>query len=141
MGALHLDTNAYSAAKRGDSDARYILGHAPRVVLSTIVLGELRAGFAAGSRAEQNNRELDEFLGAPRVEVAPVEVATAKVYAALYRQLKRDGHALPTNDMWIAAVVLCEPGEVLYTLDAHFRFIEGLQIVSDARQFQALHHP
>ena len=103
MDALHLDTNAYSAAKRGDPDARYILGHAPRV------------------------------------EVMPVEVATAALYAAVYRQLRRDGRPVPTNDMWIAAAVLSQPDGVLYTLDDHFRAVVGLRVVSNADQFQALY--
>lgn len=43
-----LDTNAYSALRRGDADAALILQHAPLLILSSIVLGELLSGFATG---------------------------------------------------------------------------------------------
>ena len=104
MVCMHIDTNAYTAFKLGSPDARYILSHAERIVMSVVVLGELRGGFAAGTRTAQNNRELQEFLGSPRVHVADITPQVADRYAAIYAQLRLDGRPIPTNDMWIAAV-------------------------------------
>lgn len=45
-----LDTNAYSAFKRGDSEPIEILRRAETIGISAVVLGELLSGFAAGAR-------------------------------------------------------------------------------------------
>ena len=48
------------------------------------MLGELFAGFDLGARAEQNRRELDNFLASSRVALLPVTRFTAERYALLY---------------------------------------------------------
>lgn len=40
-------------------------------------------------------------------------------YAAVYRQLRRQGTPIPTNDLWIAALVL-QHNLVLFARDRHF---------------------
>jgi len=40
-------------------------------------------------------------------------------YASLYRQLRRQGTPIPTNDLWIAALVV-QHGLALYARDRHF---------------------
>lgn len=47
---LLLDTNAYAAFKRGTPEAIEIIRHAPFIGISSIVLGELLGGFAAGAQ-------------------------------------------------------------------------------------------
>ncbi|MGA3032960.1 MAG: PIN domain-containing protein [Terracidiphilus sp.] len=44
---------------------------------------------------------------------------TTHHYANVYRQLRKQGTPIPTNDMWIAALVL-EHSLVLCARDAHF---------------------
>jgi tRNA(fMet)-specific endonuclease VapC len=44
---------------------------------------------------------------------------TTHHYAALYRQLRQTGTPIPTNDMWIAALVL-QHSLVLCARDTHF---------------------
>jgi len=61
-----IDTNVYAAFKRGWSDAMTVLNDAPRIGVSTVVIGELLSGFALGSREEHNRQELTQFLGDPR---------------------------------------------------------------------------
>ncbi|MCP4700823.1 MAG: type II toxin-antitoxin system VapC family toxin [Gammaproteobacteria bacterium] len=61
------DTNAYTAFKRGHAEVREIFRHAHTRALNSVVLGELRAGFAAGSKEEWNLNELQAFLARPRV--------------------------------------------------------------------------
>jgi predicted nucleic acid-binding protein len=121
-----LDTNAYAAFKRGEAEVLAVLRAAPDILISTIVLGELLAGFAAGSREARNRQELAQFIATPRVRVAPVSEVTADNYALTYAQLRRKGKPVPTNDLWIAASAL-EHGAALLTFDAHFAAIDGLR--------------
>jgi predicted nucleic acid-binding protein len=66
MTAVLLDTNAYAAFKQGLPDAVDIIQRVPQLVLSSIVIGELLAGFAVGSREEQNRQELLQLLASAR---------------------------------------------------------------------------
>jgi tRNA(fMet)-specific endonuclease VapC len=123
---IAIDTNAYTAFKRGDAAVVEVLQHATDIMVSTTVLGELLAGFAAGSRESTNRRELTMFLDSPRVRVVPSGAVTADSYALVYAALRRKGQPIPTNDLWIAASCL-EHGAALLTLDAHFECVGGLR--------------
>jgi tRNA(fMet)-specific endonuclease VapC len=123
--SLLLDTNMYVAFKRGDDDAVELLRLADEVHLSTVVLGELLAGFAAGSRERRNREELTAFLESPRVRIDAVDEGTADYYGRIFALLRRKGRPIPTNDLWIAATAL-QHGLVLATRDDHFAAIEGL---------------
>jgi tRNA(fMet)-specific endonuclease VapC len=46
MNGVVVDTNAYAAFKQGQPDAVDIIQRAPRLALSSTILGELLAGFA-----------------------------------------------------------------------------------------------
>lgn len=125
MKSLLLDTNMYVAFKRGDGDAVELLRLADEVHLSSVVLGELLAGFAAGSRERRNREELTAFLESPRVRIDAVDEGTADFYGRIFALLRRKGRPIPTNDLWIAATAL-QHGLVLATRDDHFAAIEGL---------------
>ncbi len=66
-----LDTNAYSDFLRGETSRVDIVRRATRLYLPLIVIGELRAGFAAGSREAANQAGLKQLLASPRVIVLP----------------------------------------------------------------------
>jgi tRNA(fMet)-specific endonuclease VapC len=87
-----------------------------------IVIGELCAGFAKGSRRQKNLDELNEFLALPVVETLPVDRQIAELFGELIDGLRRSGHPMPVNDVWIAATS-ARAGATLLTWDAHFRFI------------------
>jgi len=127
MNAILIDTNAYAAFKRGRSDALLVVQRAPFIGISSIVVGELLGGFAAGTRKAENRRELEAFLASPRVAFHPVERVTAERYAEIYASLKTAGTPIPTNDIWIAASAI-ERGLSLFTFDAHFRHVPGLKV-------------
>jgi len=129
-----IDTNAYAAFKRGDPETLDVLRMADEVHLSVIVLGELLAGFAAGTQEPRNRRELAAFLDSPRVSILPATPATAAYYAAVFAQLRRKGRPIPTNDLWIAATTM-EHGAMLLTHDRHFDEVDGLRV---ARQTENL---
>lgn len=125
MKRILLDTNAYVAFKRGDTEAVAVLRRAPEIALCPTVLGELLAGFACGNRNARNRRELSEFLRTPRVRVLGVDAETAEHYASAFALLRRKGRPVPTNDLWIAATAL-QHGYAVFSLDTHFTAIENL---------------
>ena len=134
MRTLALDTNAYTAFKRGDTGVVTLLRKAERIQISVAVLGELLAGFAAGAREAENRAELTRFLASPRIAVMQVTEATADLYALVFAALRRKGAPIPTNDLWIAAAAL-EHGAALLSFDAHFAKIDGLRVGTRPEEF------
>jgi predicted nucleic acid-binding protein len=116
---LALDTNAYCAAARGDVKACDLLRRADEIKLPFAVLAELRAGFAVGAACRRNEAKLTEFLNSPRVEVLYADEQTTHHYARLFAELRGRGTPVPTNDLWIAALVV-QHDLLLYSFDAHF---------------------
>ncbi|MCD6679518.1 MAG: type II toxin-antitoxin system VapC family toxin [Burkholderiaceae bacterium] len=104
-----------------------MLARAYLLYLNSIVLGELLAGFAAGTRDASNRAQLSRFLASPRVVVLNVTDETADRYALVYASLRRKRQPMPTNDLWIAASAL-ERGVALLTLDERFARVDGLRV-------------
>lgn len=84
-----------------------------------IVLGELRAGFAGGRPGYENEANLVRFLNGYRVDALFADEETTHHYARLFQQLRRQGTPIPTNDLWIAALVVQHHAH-LFARDAHF---------------------
>lgn len=116
---LALDTNRYTDLCRGEPSVSETVEFADEVWLPFIVIGELRAGFAAGAREATNEAVLRRFLLKPDVGTLYADDQTTHHYANVYRQLRKQGTPIPTNDMWIAALVL-QHSLVLFARDAHF---------------------
>jgi tRNA(fMet)-specific endonuclease VapC len=53
------------------------------------------------------------------VEVTFADDQTTHRYASLFQQLRKQGTPIPTNDMWVAALVL-QHNLVLHARDEHF---------------------
>lgn len=113
-----LDTNAYSNWRRY-GHGNELISTADKVIIPSIVLGELRAGFQRGIKAEENERKLDHFLRRAVVEVGVVGDGTSHHYALLKNHLRDQGTPIPEADVWIAAVAV-EHGGLLLTRDGHF---------------------
>lgn len=120
-----LDTNAYSALKRGVDAVVRRITRAETVFLSTIVAGELLAGFRQGTRLRKNLAELEAFMDNPYVTVVPVSHVTADRFGRIAAVLRAKGRPIPTNDIWIAAHAM-ETGADLLSFDAHFADVDGL---------------
>lgn len=116
---LALDTNRYTDLCRGDESVVKAVENADEVLLPFIVIGELRAGFAVGKQGLRNDAVLRRFLLKSGVEVLYADDQTTHHYAAVYRQLRKQGTPIPTNDMWIAALVL-QHSLILLARDTHF---------------------
>jgi tRNA(fMet)-specific endonuclease VapC len=122
-----IDSCAYTRFVAGDRTVLDALSNARTVFLSVFVLGELKAGFKAGSNEALNKRVLATFLDKPSVELLPAGEDTADFYARIWSAFRKAGRPIPTNDVWIAAQAM-ETGSVLVTFDAHFAQVPGLRI-------------
>jgi tRNA(fMet)-specific endonuclease VapC len=114
-----LDSNRYDDLITGSRDVATIVETAEAVFLPFVVVGELRAGFAAGKRHSENERLLRRFLMKDDVEILFADEQTTHHYAAAFAQLRGQGTPIPTNDLWIAALVL-QHDLALCTRDRHF---------------------
>jgi tRNA(fMet)-specific endonuclease VapC len=116
---LAIDTNRYVDFVKGVPEVVDRLRRADEILVPFVVLGELRAGFASGVRSRENEANLVRFLDSARVDVVFADEETTHHYARLFHQLRRQGTPIPTNDLWIAALVVQHH---LYLLagDAHF---------------------
>lgn len=128
MRRILVDTNVYVAFKRGEECSVDLLKKAVEIGVSTVVLGELLAGFRCGTRMSENYRELELFLDSPRVVILPVDEETTEFYARIFQELREKGRPVPTNDLWIAATAM-QHGLVLATHDAHFSNMNGIATV------------
>ncbi len=97
-----------------------LLARAAVVVVPTVVLGELEAGFVLGRRTEENRRVLVDFLDEPFVNIQNLTAVTARYYGRLFAALRGAGTPIPINDVWIAAATM-ECGGHLLTFDANYR--------------------
>jgi tRNA(fMet)-specific endonuclease VapC len=116
---LALDTNRYVDLCKGVEPTVRLVSTAEDVFLPFAVLAELRAGFALGKRTAENERVLRRFLLKPAVSVLYPDDQTTYHYGAAFRQLRVQGTPIPTNDLWIAALVL-QHSLSLHDRDKHF---------------------
>jgi tRNA(fMet)-specific endonuclease VapC len=116
---IALDINRYTDLCQGITSVVETVELADEVWLPFIVVGELRAGFAVGTKGPHNESILRRLLLKPGVGVLYADEQTTHHYAAVYRQLRKQGTPIPTNDMWIAALVL-QHSLALCDRDAHF---------------------
>ena len=122
---IALDTNAYVAYFRNDPEMLERIRQADVISVPFVVLGELRGGFLGGRHSEQNERRLAEFLNSPRVQPLFPDEQTTHHYARLYLQLRKQGTPIPTNDLWIAALVV-QHDLMLCSRDTHFDHLPQL---------------
>jgi tRNA(fMet)-specific endonuclease VapC len=116
---LVLDTSAYSHFRAGHQGVLDLIAQAEIVLLPTIVIGELEAGFVLGRRERENRTLLAELLSEPFVSILPVTPSVAHHYGRLFADLRRAGTRVPINDIWIAATTL-DCGGHLLTFDGDF---------------------
>ena len=122
---LALDTNAYVEMARGNHLIQKAVCEADTVALTFISLAELRSGFRGGLKEAENERALQRFLNQPGIETIFPDEQTVHHYAVLYNQLRKQGTPIPTNDLWIAALVR-EHDLVLLSFDNHFKHLGQL---------------
>ena len=120
-----LDSNAYSAFKRGNHEVRDLISVAEEIVFSAIVAGEHLFGYRLGTNYDRNLSEIRSFLERPYVSFVPVGPVTADRYSRIAAALRAAGRPIPTNDVWIAAHAM-ETGADLVSANAHFEHVAGI---------------
>lgn len=120
-----VDTNRYTDFAKGDQDTVRGFTEADHIYLPFVALAELRAGFACGKIARQNEATLVKFLNNKRVSVLYADARTTQVYAEIFAQLREQGTPIPTNDIWIAALAI-QYALPLCSRDQHFEHLSQL---------------
>ena len=119
-----LDTNALSAVADDEAAAIRLFSQAASIELPAIVLGEYRFGIAQSRRRKQYEKWLEELIATTRV--LPVDQDTTSHYAQIRSDLKKAGKPIPSNDLWIAALVR-QHRLPLMSQDTHFDAVHGLK--------------
>lgn len=119
-----LDTNGLSALAEGELRLEPILRKATQIAVPVIVLGEYRYGIQQSRERQRYEHWLVEYL--PKFRVLNVDEQTTTSYADVRGELKRAGTAIPSNDVWIAA--LCRQHSLpVLSRDRHFDLVPGLR--------------
>ena len=122
---IAIDSNRYTDLGKNDPMAVEVISAAEEIYVPLIVIGELRAGFAFGSKRDVNERNLTRFLNTDGVQVLLPDEQTTRVYADIYLGLRKRGTPIPTNDLWIAALTI-QHDLVLFARDSDFDRVPGL---------------
>jgi tRNA(fMet)-specific endonuclease VapC len=108
----------------GDPALEPFLQNAAEIALPVIVLGEYRYGIKHSRHWERYERWLSELI--VNCRVLNVDLGTAKQYAEVRDELRRNGRPLPGNDLWIAALARQHELPVL-SRDRHFDSVARLK--------------
>ena len=123
-----MDTNRYRDFCEDVPAAVQVIRQADEILMPFIVLAELRAGFACGTQSASNEQTLTRFLNSLRVKILCADEETTHQYARLFRQLRKQGTPIPTNDLWIGALA-AQHDLLLFTRDAHFNHLPQLPLI------------
>ena len=119
-GVILLDTNAVSRLMQGDETVIRLVNGAQRILLCSIVLGELEAGFKGGTHYERNKKDIDELCEDDKVYKVFSTAKTSGIYGELMSSLRTAGTKIPTNDVWIGSFAK-ETGATILSFDHHMK--------------------
>ena len=118
----------------------YFTGRHPKVVeriqasspedllLSSVVVAELRYGADHSARRRANHARIDAFI--EEIEVLSFDLEAASVYGRVRARLEEGGTPIGPNDMLIAAHALSRRLTVVTDNTAEFRRVKGLRVVN-----------
>jgi tRNA(fMet)-specific endonuclease VapC len=118
-----LDTNALTGMADGDVQLEPHLKRADTIEIPAIVLGEYKFGIRQSTQRSRYERWLLKVI--PYCRVLAVDTETTEHYAEVRDELRRSGRPIPSNDVWIAALVR-QHALPLLSRDRHFDFVSGL---------------
>ena len=124
-GSFLLDTSVIVEIFAGDQQVIERLAAAENVFIPGIAIGELAYGAMKSAHIEKNLNEIKRFASAN--VVVSCDETTGYWYGVVKDTLRRTGHPIPENDIWIAAVAL-QYNFVVATRDRHFGFVPDLNI-------------
>jgi len=127
MSSILLDTNAYTGLISGNTEILEQMAQAETIYISTVMLGELYAGFYGGAKFDWNINILNDFLGKETIKIIVVSHETSKIFGTIKNELKQKGTMIPINDIWIAAHAI-ETKSTFLTFDKHFENISEIKM-------------
>jgi predicted nucleic acid-binding protein len=125
-GKICIDTNVAISLLNGKDKTLRIIDKYHDVLLPIIVAGELRLGAYRSTKISENLVKIDALE--MRCEIIDVDSSVADVYGRIKSKLYASGTPIPENDIWIAACCMSVSAPLLST-DAHFKFVESLDLV------------
>ncbi len=123
---LLIDTNIVIELFKGDMQIAAVLEAQEKVYIPAVVLGELYLGAYRSNNLQKKLLEIKIFL--PKCIILNVDNTTAENYGIIKTGLLNKGKPIPENDIWIGATAI-HYQLPLYTNDAHFKEVEGLELV------------
>ncbi len=100
--------------------------HAGMLCISSITLAELLHGASKSARAEQNLRQVEDFVS--RLEVLDYDSNAASHYGDIRADLERKGMPIGVNDLHIAGHARGEGLIVVTTNEKEFTRVDGLRV-------------
>ncbi|MGR3311590.1 MAG: type II toxin-antitoxin system VapC family toxin [Candidatus Brocadiales bacterium] len=125
-GRVSLDTNVVIRLFKNDPIVTQKLASLSLIYLPTPVVAELLFTARNSYRQKENLKIYNEFIDA--CNVLNITRKTANHYSVIRLELKRKGHPIPENDLWIASICI-EQNLPLATGDAHFDNIGDLKVI------------
>lgn len=122
------DSNRYKDFCCSEPEILKCVQHSDRIFFPFVVIAQLRAGFACGTKAKKNEAVLTQILSQNCVDVIYPDEETTHHYAYLFKQLRDQGTPIPTNDLWIAAIAV-QYDLVLASRDKHFMDLPQIPLV------------
>lgn len=119
---LLLDTSRFLDLRRLGGETLAALAQADTILVPFVLIAEIETGAQRSPRGAHDLELLRRLRRRSQVEVAHSTEATCIHYASLFAYLRRSGTPIPTNDLWIAALVL-EHRATLYSSDRHFHHL------------------
>ncbi len=125
-GNLLLDTNVIIRFVNGVTELFSLFDDEEKLFVSSVTVGELMYGAEKSSKRDFNH---EHFLGlCEALHIITPDADTAVQYGLIKAQLKKKGHPIPENDIWIAATAIA--GDLtLVTSDSDFEGIDGLKLM------------
>lgn len=122
-----VDTNVIIRVLKGVTELFPLFDDIESLFVSSISIGELMYGAALSAKCDFNTEHYSAFCDCMNVIVPDEQIA--RQYGKIKAQLKRDGHPIPENDIWIAATAM-SANLMLVTADSDFNAIKGLMVQS-----------
>ena len=119
-----IDTNIIVDLFGNDEGLKVKLS-AAKIIIPSVVIGELYFGAYASSREKTKINEISEFIG--NYEVIYIDEDTARYYGQIKAQLKKSGTPIPENDVWISALSM-QHDLTVATRDFHFDKPKGIKV-------------
>ncbi len=124
-GKYLLDTNIVIAMFANEVNIEKERQNTEKVFLASPVIGELYYGARNSDRPIENIQRINRLT--ERIPCISCNLETARWYGIIKNQLRQNGHLIPDNDIWIAAIAM-QRELILVTRDAHFNEVEALQL-------------